>query len=108
MFTLSFVLLIFSISIKISNAQSIPANKAAQCNLQKGVAIQGYDPVSFYLGDKPIEGKESMSLLIMVQFIFFLQPSISKLLKKTLQNMNRPMGLMCLCYGSNKDCPGNL
>ena len=62
MFKLSFVLLIFTISIKTSNAQSNPANKTSQFNLQKGVAIQGYDPVSYYLGDKPIDGKKSISL----------------------------------------------
>jgi YHS domain-containing protein len=61
MLKLSFVMLIFALSIKSLNAQTSVANKAAQLNLQKGVAIQGYDPVSFYEGDKPLEGKKSIS-----------------------------------------------
>jgi YHS domain-containing protein len=58
---LSVVLLFFALCIKTSNAQPKPAKIAALFNLQKGVAIQGYDPVSYYVDDKPLEGEKSIS-----------------------------------------------
>lgn len=35
-----------------------PASRATQFNLEKGLAIQGYDPVAYFASSKAIEGKK--------------------------------------------------
>ena len=58
-----FTLLLLSITVVsgLSAQQSAPVRKA-QFNLEKsGVAIQGYDPVAYFLSQKAIEGKDDIT-----------------------------------------------
>ena len=41
----------------LASAQS----KANQCNLENGVAIQGYDPVSYFKENKAVQGKKELA-----------------------------------------------
>ncbi len=95
MFKLSFVLLIFTISIITLNAQPNPANKAAQFNLQKGVAIKGYDPVSYHLGDEPTEGKKSISLSYNGVVYFFSSAKNLETFKKNPSKYEPAYGGWC-------------
>jgi YHS domain-containing protein len=95
MFKLSFVLLIFTISIITLKAQSNPANKAAQFNLQKGVAIKGYDPVSYLQGNKPIEGEKSISLSYNGVVYFFSSAKNLETFKKSPSKYEPAYGGWC-------------
>jgi YHS domain-containing protein len=55
--TLSFFLFAFLlISIGTVSAQSNPAVRKQQFNLENGVAIQGYDPVAYFTQNKAVKG----------------------------------------------------
>lgn len=54
--TLAFVFLFASI---VSDAQS--SSRVKEFNLEKGLAIQGYDPVAYFAANKAIEGKKEYS-----------------------------------------------
>jgi len=95
MFKLSYVLLIFIISIKTLNAQTSTVNKAAQFNLQKGVAIEGYDPVSYYADDKPLEGKKSISLSYNGAVYFFSTAKNLETFKKNPSKYEPAYGGWC-------------
>lgn len=95
MFKISIVLLIFTVSFKTLTAQTGPANKAGQFNLQKGVAIHGYDPVSYYVDDKPLEGKKSISISYNGAVYFFSTPKNLETFKKNPSKYEPAYGGWC-------------
>lgn len=54
-------LLVITISIRITNAQSVLRTK--QFNLEKGIAIQGYDPVAYFTQNKAVKGNKQMAAI---------------------------------------------
>lgn len=42
-------------------AQSTPATRSKHFNLEKGVAIQGYDPVAYFTSNAAVKGKNSFT-----------------------------------------------
>ena len=48
------VILLSIITLNISNAQA--DSRVKQFNVEKGVAIQGYDPVAYFTQNKAIKG----------------------------------------------------
>lgn len=57
---LSWVLLAI-ISIYSTNALDAQETKTKDYNLEKGLAIQGYDPVAYFTENRAIEGKSTIS-----------------------------------------------
>lgn len=51
---ISFILLVFAIS-------ESPGQQPSQHNLQDGLALQGYDPVGYFLSRKAIKGRQEIS-----------------------------------------------
>ena len=50
----------------VSNAQSAEESRQELFNLdKKNLAIKGYDPVSYFIADHPLEGKEEFSYTYM-------------------------------------------
>jgi YHS domain-containing protein len=90
-----FVPLILLISIKTVNGQSSPAKYAGQFNLKKGVAIQGFDPVSYYMNDKPLEGKKTISLTYNSAVYFFSSEKNLEIFKKNPSKYEPAYGGWC-------------
>jgi hypothetical protein len=63
-FFLSFIFIVFLLVITINaNAQEdSPALRVAQYNLDKGAAIQGYDPVVYIIERKAMKGDPKISV----------------------------------------------
>jgi YHS domain-containing protein len=55
--TLSILFIAFTFSIHSGLAQSSPGVRKQQFNLEKGVAIQGYDPVAYFTQNKANPGR---------------------------------------------------
>ncbi len=43
------------------SAQSTATVRSKEFNLEKGIAIQGYDPVAYFVSNKAIKGKSAFS-----------------------------------------------
>ncbi len=56
------LILIFFISLSISSTFGQTSKKIAQYNLENKVAIQGYDPVAYFVQKKAVKGKSSISV----------------------------------------------
>jgi YHS domain-containing protein len=56
----SILILFIVLSSTISFAQTI-AKRTKEFNLEKGVAIQGYDPVAYFLQKKAVKGKSNLT-----------------------------------------------
>lgn len=55
------LLAIFSITLVFAQG---PGKRSKQFNIDKtGLAIQGYDPVSYFTGNKPLEGKREIAIV---------------------------------------------
>ena len=58
----SMLLVLLALTLNVT-AQQAPVRKA-QFNLEKsGIAIQGYDPVAYFMSNKAVEGKEDITTL---------------------------------------------
>jgi YHS domain-containing protein len=58
----SFSLLVLLASLSIGASAQQTSVRQAQFNLEKsGLAIQGYDPVAYFINNKAIEGKEDIT-----------------------------------------------
>ena len=55
------ILILFVALITATSFGQNVANRKAQFNLEKGVAIQGYDPVAYFTQKKAVKGKSSIA-----------------------------------------------
>lgn len=55
------LLAVFAITLVFAQG---PDRRSKQFNIEKtGLAIQGYDPVSYFTGNKPLEGKKELAVV---------------------------------------------
>ena len=54
------ILIVFVALITATSFGQSAAKRKAQFNLEKGIAIQGYDPVSYFTQKKAVKGKSNM------------------------------------------------
>jgi len=58
-------ILVFLLGFSATNSTAQTDSRKKHFNTSKnGLAIQGYDPVAYFEAGKPIEGKQSMNLLV--------------------------------------------
>jgi len=55
------ILIVFAALVSATTFGQTAANRKAQFNLEKSVAIQGYDPVSYFKQNKAIKGKKEIA-----------------------------------------------
>ena len=55
------ILIVFVALVSVTTFGQTAANRKAQFNLEKSVAIQGYDPVSYFKQNKAVKGKKEIS-----------------------------------------------
>ena len=55
------IVILFLALITATTFGQNPAKRKTQFNLEKGIAIQGYDPVSYFTQKKAIKGKSSIA-----------------------------------------------
>jgi YHS domain-containing protein len=90
---LSVTFLMFCAFIARSNAQSAQVRQQ-QFNLKKGLAIEGYDPVAYFLG-KAQEGNEKNSFQYKGVIYHFASPSNSNTFKSNPEKYKPVYGGWC-------------
>ncbi|PKB17314.1 YHS domain-containing (seleno)protein [Flavobacterium sp. 5] len=56
------ILIVFVALVSVTTFGQTAANRKAQFNLEKSVAIQGYDPVSYFKQNKAVKGRKEISV----------------------------------------------
>ena len=85
------ILLLFSCSLVLAQSNEV---RTAQFNLKKTVAIEGYDPVS-YFDNKPVEGKNEFKITHKgVTYLFATAANLAKL-KATPEKYEPAYGGWC-------------
>ncbi|MES2409951.1 MAG: YHS domain-containing (seleno)protein [Bacteroidota bacterium] len=56
-----YLLILFFVLISIATFGQTAAKRAAEFNLEKKVAIQGYDPVAYFIQKKAVKGKATIA-----------------------------------------------
>ena len=87
------LLIAFTGLLSISSvAQDATALRKKHFNLSKsGLAINGYDPVAYFKGNKAIEGKKDHAVIHREPSIIFHQQKIKMLLSRTRLLMSHNM-----------------
>ena len=78
-------------------AQSNPAVRKQQFNLDNGLAIQGYDPVAYFIQNKAVKGAASNSFTYKNVIYRFASAANLKAFQESAV-----WWLVCLCYGSRR------
>lgn len=55
------ILLIFSMMISVAGIAQNESTRKEQYNLEKGIALQGYDPVAYFKNSKAIKGNKNFA-----------------------------------------------
>lgn len=86
----------------IAHAQ--PALRAKEFNLEKGVAIQGYDPVAYFLQNKAVKGAKQFAALADGITYYFSSPANKELFAKDYKKYEPQYGGWCAyAMGANND-----
>lgn len=80
-------------SVAFINAQTIIRVK--QFNLEKGLAIQGYDPVAYFILNKAMEGKENISAVVEGVTYYFTTTANRDLFLKDIKKYEPQYGGWC-------------
>ncbi len=89
---------LFTIALLIigqANAQDATSNRKKEFNLANGLAIQGYDPVSYFTAGKAVEGKKDVSLAYQGVTYRFSSTSNRDLFKATPEKYEPIYGGWC-------------
>lgn len=90
----SILFLVLSISC-IGFSQDLSAKRKAQFNLEKGVAIQGFDPVAYFLLNKAVKGKSENALFHQGVVYYFSNSSNKEEFKKNPSRYEPEYGGWC-------------
>lgn len=87
-------LLALLVLASVSSFAQQESNRQQNCNLKKGVALQGYDPVSYFLG-KPEEGNAAYSVTHRGVTYWFVSASHRDEFKRNPDNYEPAYGGWC-------------
>ncbi len=82
---------LLAVFILNSKTHAQHATRVAQFNIEKSIAIQGYDPVAYFTLNKAVKGKKNWALPLKVSPIIFLQQKIKNYSKTILKSTNLNM-----------------
>ena len=89
-FTTVFAVLLFN-----SQVSAQQATRTAQFNLEKGVAIQGYDPVAYFTQSKAVKGKKELAVAAEGVTYYFATVEDKELFKKDFKKYEPQYGGWC-------------
>ena len=96
------IMLLTVFMLGIANAQS--TLRAKEFNLEKGVAIQGYDPVAYFLQNKAVKGAKQFAALADGITYYFSSPANKELFAKDYKKYEPQYGGWCAyAMGANND-----
>jgi len=76
-------------------AQDLSANRKKEFNLEKGIAIQGYDPVSYFLANKPVKGSKDLAVFHQGVVYYFSSAANKEEFKKNPSKYEPQYGGWC-------------
>ena len=101
------ILLVIIISFGMVNAQS--ALRTKQFNIEKGIAIQGYDPVAYFTQNKAVKGNKQMAAVADGVTYYFSSAANKELFLKNYSKYEPQYGGWCSYAdeSTNKNCSRN-
>ena len=89
--------LIFLIALSLVSGNLIAQKelRSKQFNLEKGLAIQGYDPVSYFLQNKAVKGKKELAVSVEGTTYYFSSTANKELFSKNYKNYEPQYGGWC-------------
>lgn len=88
-------LTLFAVFILNSNTFAQQATRVAQFDIEKGVALQGYDPVAYFTQNKAIKGKKELALTAEGITYYFATAENKELFKKDYKKYEPQYGGWC-------------
>ncbi|MFN0080966.1 MAG: YHS domain-containing (seleno)protein [Ferruginibacter sp.] len=86
---------VFAVLILCSSAFAQQATRTAQFNIEKGVAIQGYDPVAYFTQNKAVKGKKEFAVAAEGVTYYFATAEDKELFKKDYKKYEPQYGGWC-------------
>ncbi len=86
---------VFAVLLLSSNAFAQQATRTAQFNIEKGVALQGYDPVAYFTQNKAIKGKKELAVAAEGVTYYFATAEDKELFKKDYKKYEPQYGGWC-------------
>ena len=89
------ILILLAVIISATSFGQTAAKRKAQFNLENGLAIQGYDPVSYFTQNKAVKGKSAISSNIEGVTYYFSSQANKNLFDKSPTNYEPQYGGWC-------------
>ncbi len=86
---------VFAVLLLNSTAFAQQVTRTAQFNIEKGVALQGYDPVAYYTQNKAIKGKKELAVAAEGVTYYFATAEDKELFKKDYKKYEPQYGGWC-------------
>ncbi len=86
---------VFAVLLLNSTAFAQQATRTAQFNIEKGVALQGYDPVAYFTQNKAIKGKKELAVAAEGVTYYFATAEDKELFKKDFKKYEPQYGGWC-------------
>jgi YHS domain-containing protein len=84
-----------AVFILSSNAFAQQATRTSQFNIEKGIAIQGYDPVAYFSQNKAVKGKKELAVAAEGVTYYFSTAENKELFKKDFKKYEPQYGGWC-------------
>jgi len=86
---------VFTVLLLSSTAFAQQTTRIAQFNIEKGVALQGYDPVAYFTENKAIKGKKELAVAAEGVTYYFATVEDKELFKKDYKKYEPQYGGWC-------------
>jgi YHS domain-containing protein len=86
---------VFAVLLLNSTAFAQQTTRTAQFNIEKGVALQGYDPVAYFTQNKAIKGKKELAVAAEGVTYYFATAEDKELFKKDYKKYEPQYGGWC-------------
>lgn len=86
---------VFAVLLLTSTAFAQQATRTAQFNIEKGVALQGYDPVAYFTQNKAVKGKKELAVAAEGVTYYFATAEDKELFKKDFKKYEPQYGGWC-------------
>ncbi|QEC66033.1 YHS domain-containing protein [Panacibacter ginsenosidivorans] len=91
-----FITLLFAATIAgLSTAQDASVLRKKAFNLEKGVAIEGYDPVAYFTANKAIKGSKELAVVFEGAIYYFSSEENKEIFKKNPSKYEPQYGGWC-------------
>ncbi len=86
---------VFTVLILNTGVIAQQANRSAQFNIEKGLALKGYDPVAYYTQNKAIKGKKELAVVAEGVAYYFSTAENKELFRKDYKKYEPQYGGWC-------------